>query len=136
VTHPGSQFVREVSGALKATINAHGPIDVDNIPSATKRVTHALREAMKRERDRMMRTQPRKDPVVVEAIALLEDLVSGDEYANCITGDPHVDDTEHICFYCGGEFHWPDRFDHKSDCAYLKIVEFLKARGRHEGTGQ
>lgn len=60
MTNPGSQFVREVSGALKATINAHGPIGVDNIPSATKRVTHALREAMKRERDRIMTTQPRQ----------------------------------------------------------------------------
>jgi hypothetical protein len=54
------QFAREIAGALKATIHAHGPITEDDVSSATKRVAHSLREAMKRERDRMMTTQPRE----------------------------------------------------------------------------
>lgn len=56
------EFAREIAGALRATINAHGPITEGEIPSATKRIAHALREAMKRERDRMMKTQPRQGP--------------------------------------------------------------------------
>jgi len=54
------EFAREIAGALKATIKAHGVISEEHIPSATKRITAALREAMKRERDRMMTTQPRQ----------------------------------------------------------------------------
>lgn len=54
------RFAREIAGALKATIDAHGPIDRTNISSATKRIAHALREAMKRERDHMLTTQPRR----------------------------------------------------------------------------
>ena len=56
------QFAREIAGALKATINEHGPIDETSIPSATKRLAAALREAMKRERDRIATSTPRKDP--------------------------------------------------------------------------
>jgi hypothetical protein len=53
------QFAREIAGALKATIDVHGPITEARIASATKRIAHALREEMKRERDRMVKTQPR-----------------------------------------------------------------------------
>ena len=54
------QFARDIAGALKSTIDAHGPIGYDDVGSATKRISHALREAMKRERDRMLQTHPRK----------------------------------------------------------------------------
>jgi hypothetical protein len=54
------QFEREIAGALKNTIDAHGPITEDWIPSAAKRIKHALREAMKRERDAIAATTPRK----------------------------------------------------------------------------
>lgn len=48
------EFKREVAGALKQTIDAHGPIDDDTISSASKRVARSIREAIKRERDRHM----------------------------------------------------------------------------------
>ncbi len=53
-------FARAISGALKQPIDAHGPITTDNIGSATKRLSHALREVMKEERDRIAATQPRR----------------------------------------------------------------------------
>lgn len=62
----------------------------------------------------------------LEALSLLRELVSGDEVLDCRTGDPDVDDTEHICFYCGASFGWPESFEHESDCTYLKMVAFLK----------
>jgi hypothetical protein len=58
------QFAREIAGALRATIKAHGPITEEIIASATKRIAHALREEMKRERDRMAKTQPRAEKTV------------------------------------------------------------------------
>ena len=54
-------FKREISGALKSTIAAHGPIEEADVPSATKRIAAALREAMKRERDRIAQSEPRKE---------------------------------------------------------------------------
>jgi len=51
---------REIAGALRQTINDHGPITRDLIGSAAKRITAAIREAAKRERDRLMTTTPRK----------------------------------------------------------------------------
>lgn len=50
---------REIAGALKQTIDAHGPITIENRSSAAKRIASAIREAIKRERDALMRTQPR-----------------------------------------------------------------------------
>jgi hypothetical protein len=54
------QFEKEIAGALKNTIDAHGPIDLDHVPSAAKRIKHALRESIKRERDAIARTTPRR----------------------------------------------------------------------------
>ena len=53
------QFKREIAGALRSTIEAHGPIKERDIGSATKRISAALREAIKRERDQLMKTEPR-----------------------------------------------------------------------------
>jgi hypothetical protein len=53
------QLEREIAGALRSTIHAHGPITEDFIGSATKRIALAIREVAKRERDRLMTTQPR-----------------------------------------------------------------------------
>ena len=58
-TRVGEEFTREIAGALKATINAHGPITEGSVSSAAKRVKHALREEMKRERDRIALSRPR-----------------------------------------------------------------------------
>lgn len=52
-------FKREIAGALKSTIDAHGPIDRDAIPSATKRIARAIRDEAKRERDRTLGTKAR-----------------------------------------------------------------------------
>lgn len=54
-----AQLEKEIAGALKATIRAHGAINEDNIPSAAKRIAAAIREEAKRERDALMRTTPR-----------------------------------------------------------------------------
>lgn len=54
------QFEREIAGALKNTINAHGPITEEWVASAAKRIKHALRESMKRERDAIAKTTPKK----------------------------------------------------------------------------
>lgn len=51
---------KEIAGALRQTINAHGPITRDLIGSAAKRITAAIREAAKRERDHLLTTTPRK----------------------------------------------------------------------------
>jgi hypothetical protein len=51
------EFTREIAGALKQTIDAHGPITAKDVPSATKRLASALRESMKRERDRLATSQ-------------------------------------------------------------------------------
>jgi hypothetical protein len=53
-------FTRAIVGALKSTIDAHGPISRDDVSSAAKRVSAALREVMKRERDLLLATQPRR----------------------------------------------------------------------------
>ena len=53
------RFKREIAGALKATIKAHGPITEGGISSATKRIAGALRSEMKRERDAIAKTTPR-----------------------------------------------------------------------------
>jgi hypothetical protein len=54
------ELTREVAGALKQTIDAHGPITEIHIGSAAKRIATAIREAAKRERDRMMATTARR----------------------------------------------------------------------------
>lgn len=48
------QFAREIAGAPKQTIPVHGPITEEHVASATKRIAHLLREAMKRDRDRIL----------------------------------------------------------------------------------
>lgn len=48
------QLEREIAGALKSTIDAHGAIDESKVGSATKRIAGAIREAAKRERDRLV----------------------------------------------------------------------------------
>ena len=55
----GDPFTREIAGALKATINDHGPIDQEQVGSAAKRIASQLREAMKRERDLIAQSQPK-----------------------------------------------------------------------------
>ena len=57
-----AELEKEIAGALKRTIDAHGPISKDYIGSATKRIAAAIREAAKRERDRLMTTTPRRQP--------------------------------------------------------------------------
>ena len=54
-------FKREISGALKATIAAHGPITEEWVGSAAKRIAGMLRAEMKRERDAIARTTPKQD---------------------------------------------------------------------------
>lgn len=57
-------FTRAILGALKSTIDAHGPISADDVSSAAKRVSAALREVIKRERDLLLATQPRNRPLI------------------------------------------------------------------------
>jgi len=54
------ELEKEIAGALKNTIHAHGEITERNIDSATKRIAAAIREAAKRERDHLLTTTPRK----------------------------------------------------------------------------
>lgn len=53
------QFEREIAGALRDAINHHGPIDKEQIGSASKRIASTIREALKRERDLIHRSQPK-----------------------------------------------------------------------------
>jgi hypothetical protein len=55
-------FKREIAGALRSTIDAHGPITADEISSATKRVAGMIREQLKRERDVILQTSGRTRP--------------------------------------------------------------------------
>jgi hypothetical protein len=55
-----NQLEREISGALKNTIDSHGPITRELIGSASKRIAGQIREAAKRERDHLLTTTPRK----------------------------------------------------------------------------
>lgn len=55
-----SQFEREIGGALKSTIDAHGPITEQWVGSAAKRIAAAPRNEMKRERDVIARSEPKK----------------------------------------------------------------------------
>lgn len=66
-------FTRAIVGALRSTIDAHGPISRDDVSSAAKRVSSALREVMKRERDLLLTTQPRKSAACrIHRLALKE----------------------------------------------------------------
>lgn len=77
------ELARAIAGALKQTIDAHGPISQDGIPSATKRLSHALREALRHERDRILGTlEPtmnRDD--VLDTFALIEAQIRNDRVA-------------------------------------------------------
>jgi hypothetical protein len=53
------RFARQIAAALSETIRIHGPITLDLVGSATKRIAGNLREEMKRERDQILTTQPR-----------------------------------------------------------------------------
>lgn len=55
-------FKREIAGALRETINAHGSITPELIGSATKRVAAGIRSSLKRERDLIAASTPRTVP--------------------------------------------------------------------------
>lgn len=52
-------FKRQVVGAIRSAIDAHGPITDDNADSAGKRIANAIQADIKTERDRLMTTQPK-----------------------------------------------------------------------------
>ena len=54
------QLKRDIAGALRSTIEAHGPISEDQIGSATKRVAAGIRSSLKRERDLIAASMPKK----------------------------------------------------------------------------
>lgn len=60
--NPMDDFKREISGALRSTIDAHGPITDDNRTSATKRIAGMIRDALKRERDTILQTTGKARP--------------------------------------------------------------------------
>jgi hypothetical protein len=59
-------FERQIPGALKSTIDAHGPIDYNFVGSAAKRIAASIREPIKRERDVLMRSQPKRESDIEE----------------------------------------------------------------------
>lgn len=59
---PMDDFKREISGALRSAIDAHGPITNDNRTSATKRIAGMIRDALKRERDTILKTTGKARP--------------------------------------------------------------------------
>ncbi len=56
------KFKRDIAGALREAINAHGPITPELIGSATKRVAAGIRGSLKRERDLIAASTPRSVP--------------------------------------------------------------------------
>jgi hypothetical protein len=53
------RFEKNIAGALKSVVDAHGPIDRASIPSAAKRIASGIRDSIKRERDILIRSEPK-----------------------------------------------------------------------------
>jgi len=51
VLQPRSEIEKEIVGALKNAIHSHGPVTLDNVNSAAKRVYKTLSNLAKRQRD-------------------------------------------------------------------------------------
>lgn len=54
------QFKKDIAGALRDTIHAHGPITEQHIGSATKRIAAGIRNSLKRERDVIAASEPKR----------------------------------------------------------------------------
>ena len=66
-------FERQIAGAVKDAINAHGAITHENSGSASKRIASLIREAIKRERDELFTTEPKGASALIDRIEELED---------------------------------------------------------------